>query len=76
MVGNVPLIPYDVLQFEGSDGLDQIWNHDFARHFPSFVAGYLDPPIKTVEDLVKFNSDNAEKALPGGMKLLTRHPQS
>ncbi|CAI7658759.1 unnamed protein product [Penicillium glandicola] len=68
VVPDVPLISYDVLQFEGSDGLDQIWNHDSARHFPSFVECYINFSVKSIEDLINFNSEHAEKALSGGFE--------
>ncbi|KAJ5609522.1 hypothetical protein N7528_010089 [Penicillium herquei] len=65
VVQDISLISYDELQFEGLDGLDQIWNHDFAHCFTSFVQGYVDPPVRSVEDMIAFNIRNAEKALPG-----------
>ncbi|KAJ5709046.1 hypothetical protein N7493_010380, partial [Penicillium malachiteum] len=65
VVQDISLISYDELQFEGSDRLDQIWNHNFAHLFASFVQGYVDPPVNSVEDLINFNIRNAKKALPG-----------
>ncbi|KAJ5723744.1 hypothetical protein N7488_001779 [Penicillium malachiteum] len=52
VVQDFSLISYDKLQFERSDGLDQIWNHDFAHLFAAFVRG----PQGLLEDSIKMDS--------------------
>ena len=54
------------LDFEGKQGLDAIWDHDFCSNMEEFLDGYIDPPVKSVADIVKFNSEHAAQELPKG----------
>ena len=63
---NVELPKWSDLEFEGRDGLDAIWDHDFCSNMEEFLRGYIDPPIKSVADIVKYNSAHQELELPSG----------
>lgn len=47
---------------------DQLINsiawHDYSAGFENFTAGLIDPPVRTLSDLVEFNKKNAEQAMP------------
>ncbi|KAH6622595.1 amidase signature domain-containing protein [Chaetomium tenue] len=60
----VPLTSMDELVLDGEDALEQLWNHDFEPAWNHFLAGYKETPVRTLAELVKFNSDHADIALP------------
>jgi len=43
-----------------------IWDYDLKANMAGFLAWYEDPPIKSLEDLIKFNSEHADVELPEG----------
>jgi len=58
---------------DGEDALEQLWNHDFEPGWNKYLAGYQHPPVRTLAELVKFNKDHADMALPSahpGQQLL------
>ncbi|KAH8601749.1 amidase signature domain-containing protein [Bisporella sp. PMI_857] len=61
---NVPLTSMNELQLDNEDALDQLWNHDFAKAWEGFLNFFQESKVKTITDIVEFNKQNAEKALP------------
>lgn len=43
--------------------------HDFEQAFREFLLGYEDSEIKRVQDLISFNTANADRELPLGNTL-------
>jgi len=41
--------------------------HDYPAGFAEFTSGLIDPPIRSMKELVDFNEKNALRALPEGM---------
>lgn len=64
VVRDVKLIPYSALEINGRDALEEVWDHDFQQNIARFLEGYVDPPIKSVNDLVEYNRKHHEKELP------------
>ncbi|KAI1119751.1 amidase signature domain-containing protein [Nemania abortiva] len=58
------MIQYEELEIEGKEGIDKVWDHDFAAGLEGFLRGYQDSPIKNLEDLVRFNEEHADLELP------------
>ncbi|KAJ8130466.1 hypothetical protein O1611_g3163 [Lasiodiplodia mahajangana] len=61
---DVAMIQCEELEIEGREGIDQVWDHDFASGLEEFLKGYKYSPIKNVEDLVHFNERHADLELP------------
>ncbi|KAK2593441.1 hypothetical protein QQS21_008858 [Conoideocrella luteorostrata] len=66
VVQNAVLLQYDDFDLDGYDGLEGIWDHDFATELEKFLAAYKDTSISSVADLVQFNNDHANVELPPG----------
>ena len=66
MVTNVQLPKWSDLKFDGKDGLDAIWDHDFCGNMEAFLNGYVDPPVRSIADIVRYNTANHELELPAG----------
>ncbi|KAH6848069.1 amidase signature domain-containing protein [Chaetomium sp. MPI-CAGE-AT-0009] len=60
----VPLTSMDELVLDGEDALEQLWNHDFEPAWDRFLARYKETPVRTLAELVKFNREHADIALP------------
>ncbi|KAL8903551.1 MAG: hypothetical protein Q9207_003856 [Kuettlingeria erythrocarpa] len=48
----------------GSSSMDDLICYEFRKEISNYLALYPDSPVKTLEDLVKFNEDHAELELP------------
>ncbi|KAJ5735712.1 uncharacterized protein N7483_000837 [Penicillium malachiteum] len=55
------LISYDELKFECLDGLDQVWNHDFAHLFQGLLRSCRDPKVFSRTRSRKENHTTREK---------------
>lgn len=66
VVNNVDVPTYAALNVDGEDALEQVWDHDFSWTTEEFLRGYIDPPVKTLEDIVEFNNENSSIELPPG----------
>ncbi|KAI1318485.1 amidase signature enzyme [Xylariaceae sp. FL0255] len=60
----VPLTSVNELVLDGKNALDMIWNHDFNVAWSGFLQRFEGISIKSVKDIVEFNRQNAERALP------------
>ena len=66
VVRNVQLPRWSEIEFEGKEGLDTIWDHDFCKNMEEFLKGYIEPPVSSVADLVQYNSAHQDVELPAG----------
>ncbi|KAI0871454.1 amidase signature domain-containing protein [Hypoxylon argillaceum] len=60
----VPLTSMDELVLDGDDALEQLWNHDFEQEWNQFLEGYEQKEVETLKDIVRFNTEHSEEALP------------
>lgn len=60
----VLLTSMEELMLDGDDALDQLWNHDFEKEWNEFLQKYESKDVETLKDIVRFNSEHSEKALP------------
>ncbi|KAI1427361.1 amidase signature domain-containing protein [Xylaria sp. FL1777] len=60
----VPLTSMDELMLDGDDALEQLWNHDFGKEWNKFLQGYESKDVETLKDIIRFNAEHREKALP------------
>lgn len=66
VVEDVVLPQVNELVWEGKDALSLVWGKDLKSSIGGFLAGYEEAEVRTVEELVKFNKDHADQALPQG----------
>jgi len=72
VVRNVTLPTVFDFEFKGREGLESIWNYEFKSAVEKFFQGYVDPPVKSLEDLIQFNIDHKDIELPDEWS----HPQN
>jgi hypothetical protein len=46
--------------------LNYATGHDYARGFEMFTSGLIDPPVRTLQELVEFNKKHASQAMQEG----------
>ncbi|KAL8817135.1 MAG: hypothetical protein Q9223_003980 [Gallowayella weberi] len=63
--------PVELIQFfdlfkdpTGASSMNDLICYEFRKDIANYLALYPDSPVKTLEDLVKFNEDHAELELP------------
>lgn len=61
---NVALLQVDDLTWEGEDALETVWNKDLARGIDAFLAEYKESSVRTTKELIQWNKDHKELALP------------
>ncbi|KAJ8128010.1 hypothetical protein O1611_g5628 [Lasiodiplodia mahajangana] len=61
---NVPFPAMDELVPDGHDILEQLWNHDYEEEWNQFLLGYESNNVKTLKDIIIFNAQHSNKALP------------
>lgn len=49
-------------------------DHDISDEWKVFLRGYQDDKITSLQDIVEFNKQNADKALPPRKKSLAIYP--
>ncbi|OBT62904.1 hypothetical protein VE03_07904 [Pseudogymnoascus sp. 23342-1-I1] len=64
VVRDVHLAPYSSFTRDGKDGLEAIWQRDYAPSLEGFLRYFVEPPIKCMKDLVQFNIDHKDVELP------------
>ena len=66
VVNDVVLPQWSEFLWKGKDMLEIIWNHDYKKAMDSFLCQLQESEIHTMEDLVEFNKEHADKELPSG----------
>ena len=69
VVKNVVLPQCDHLTWKGEDALETLWNHDYKKAMDKFLSLYHETSIRTMEDIIQFNLEHADKELPPGKML-------
>ena len=69
VVRNVTVARTFDIEYEGKCGLETIWNYEFPGALAKFFEFYQGSSIKTLEDLVQFNTDHQDLELPKGEML-------
>lgn len=41
-------------------------DHDFEQAWDKFLTGYKETPVRTLAELVEYNKEHADTALPSG----------
>ncbi|KAN0114723.1 Amidase signature domain containing protein [Hyaloscypha variabilis] len=61
---NVVLPQVSDLTWDGEDALETVWDKDLAKQIDLFLAEYKEAQVRTVEELIQYNKDHKELALP------------
>lgn len=61
IISELSVMPYKASLLTKSSSV-----HDFKAAFEQYLRGFDNLPLITVEELVQFNEENAEKELPPG----------
>ena len=56
----------DEISWEGEDALETVWNSYLGGEINSFLGEYTESPVRTVEQLIQWNSDHKDLELPPG----------
>ncbi|KAL2064595.1 hypothetical protein VTL71DRAFT_3732 [Oculimacula yallundae] len=60
----VVLPQVDDISWEGQDALETIWDGDLAHGITSFLEEYESANVRSTEELIKWNEDHRDVALP------------
>jgi amidase len=63
---DVVLPQVDDITWDGGDALETVWNQDLAKGIDSFLTEYEESEVRTTEELIQWNKDHKELALPPG----------
>ncbi|KAL6824616.1 amidase signature enzyme [Trichoderma sp. SZMC 28015] len=61
---NVVLPQVDEIVWEGEDALETVWNSYLGGEINSFLKEYTESSVRTVEQLIQWNSDHKDLELP------------
>ncbi|KAL5085707.1 hypothetical protein Trisim1_010053 [Trichoderma cf. simile WF8] len=61
---NVVLPQVDEIAWEGEDALEMVWNSYLGDEINSFLSEYTESSVRTVEQLIQWNSDHKDLELP------------
>ncbi|KAL6693351.1 amidase signature domain-containing protein [Trichoderma pleuroticola] len=61
---NVVLPQVDEMAWEGEDALETVWNSYLGGEINSFLNEYTESSVRTVEQLIQWNSDHKDLELP------------
>ncbi|QYT03683.1 Amidase domain-containing protein [Trichoderma simmonsii] len=65
---NVVLPQVDEIAWEGEDALETVWNSYLGSEINSFLNEYTESSVRTVEQLIQWNSDHKDLELPPGKR--------
>lgn len=68
MTKNVVLPQVDEITWAGEDALETVWNSYLGGEMNSFLSEYTESSVRTVEQLVQWNSDHKDLELPPGKR--------
>lgn len=53
-----------ILDAKKNDLLEAVWNNDFKKSMDKFLELYIESKVRTVEELIQYNKENAHNISP------------